>query len=223
MHPRHGELLSAAVLRPLTEQLVLAAPVRAGDAVCELMGDGGELTRRLQSAVGPAGTVVVSNSSDHILAADASMDVVASLINIVFANAPELLGDAVRVLRPGGVLAVVVWDAADPPPFEGALDAALREQGIESRVIRAVLSRVDPPRGSLVTTLRDVARFDGLAQLWTAMVEQRGVAAELVNRGESVLRAVRARYAESMERFAAPDGTMRIPFTARLIRRERSR
>jgi hypothetical protein len=51
--------------------------------------------------------------------------------------------------------------------------------------------------------LRDVVRFDGIDQLWTALVTERGIAAELDAAGRAALEA-------SLHRWIAADGTLRI-------------
>ena len=55
--------------------------------------------------------------------------------------------------------------------------------------------------------LRDVVRFDGIDQLWAALVTERGIAAELDPRRRAGLEA-------SLDRWIAADGTLRIAVEA---------
>ena len=240
MRPRQGEALAASVLRPLAEQLVAALRVHRGAVVCELMCDGGVLTRSLAPVIGAAGTLVAVDTDSvlahaaagsvaslctaraavgdgaHIPLDERCCDAVASLVNVVFADAAALFQDARRVLRSGATAAVLVWDADDPPAHEAALDAALRGAGVTSAFMQRLLAPVAVPDGATQTVVRDVVRLDTIAHLWAAVTD-RPVGAELVALPPATVAAVRRAYEEALSAYRAPDATLRIPISARLI------
>jgi len=238
---RQGDALGAAVLRPLGEQLIAAMHLEPGAVVCELMCDGGVLSSALARALPVDGTLVLTDTDRAMLEGvaaqaggacriearvidgpripldDASCDALTSLLTLTFAEAGALLADARRVLRPGGSLAVVVWDAANPPAHEAALDAALRANGVTSRFMQRVLAPVNAPAGVAQTVLHDVARLETFAHLWAACVDQRPLSDELAALDEAVVTAMRRDHEALLMRFAAADGTLRVPLSARLL------
>ena len=241
-NPRQGELLAAAVLRPLAEQLVAALDLRPGAVVCELMCDGGVLTRALAGVAGAVGTLIVTDTDgelaraaatehgasctvqahvidgEHVPLDDASCDAVVSLLSLGFAEAGALLREARRLLRPpGGIATLLVWDPQHPPAHEAALAAALTAHRVESPFLRRALAPVDAGPDAQVTQLRDVARLDTFAHLWAASVSQRAVAGELAAVAPATLDAIRRDYERGVAEFCAADGTMRIPLTARML------
>ncbi|MBV8194073.1 MAG: methyltransferase domain-containing protein, partial [Candidatus Dormibacteraeota bacterium] len=139
--PRQGEWLGNVVLGPFAEQLLSALAIAPGDVVCELMCDVGVLSRELAPATGRTGTLILADSDASLAEAgataqrrwckaraltidgpripvdDAICDRVTSLINIQFADTEALLDDALRVLRPGGSGAFVLWDPDEPPAY----------------------------------------------------------------------------------------------------------
>jgi hypothetical protein len=72
-------------------------------------------------------------------------------------------------------------------------------------------SRGLPKRSWSRRTLADVARFDGVDQLWMALVVERNVP---VPAGAEA--PMRARLTHHLSAFTAADGTMRIPVRATL-------
>ena len=240
MRPRFGAALSATVLRPLAEQLVQEIEVRPGAVVCDLICDGGTLTPFLARAVAPIGVVVtidtdlelatqaaenvlhiskvVPKMSDGATVAldDAACDAVASLLTVVFADHRFLLQDARRVLRPDGTGAVLVWDPELPPAFASLLQDSLRDEGIVSPFLDRMLTPVEPPRGAVTRGLRDVCRVETATHLWAAMLDG-PLAVESAALPEQTVASVRARYEASLQEYAEPDGTLRIPVHARVI------
>ena len=240
MRPRFGAALSATVLRPLAEQLVQEIELRPGAVVCDLICDGGSLTPFLARAVAPIGVVVTidtdlelaTQAAENVLPIskvvpkmsdgatvpldDASCDAVASLLTMVFADHRFLLQDARRVLRPDGTGAVLVWDPERPPAFAALLQDSLRDEGIVSPFLERMLSPVDAPRGAAVRGLRDVCRVETATHLWAAMRDG-PLAVELAALPDETVSSVRARYEASLQEYAEPDGTLRIPVHARVI------
>ena len=114
------------------------------------------------------------------------------------------------------------WDPDDPPPHERALADALRDTaGIDSRFLGECLAApaAGDRAGWEMTQLHDVARFDGIAQYWAAMVLERPVLTELRSLTEDEDRAVCDACEVALQPYIAADGTMRIPVTATMLRR----
>lgn len=245
MAPRFGRLYASAVLRPLAEQVVDALDVHPGETGCDLMCDAGTLGLAFAAVVGPEGRVLfvdtdaatsdaarreVSRSgcaavslvagAHAIPVTTASCDRVASLLTAGFWDGASLFDEAERVRTPGGSAAIVTWDEANPPAHEVALEAALRaEVGLDSRFLRACRAPVSMPRHWETVLLRDVVRFDGMAQYWAAMVLERPVAGEIASLPETALQASRMACERALRAFIAADGTMRIPVAATMLRR----
>ncbi|HUZ70571.1 MAG TPA: hypothetical protein VMU65_12760 [Candidatus Saccharimonadales bacterium] len=246
MEPRFGRLYSAAVLRPFAEQLVDEVGVGAGGVACDLLCDGGTLAVALGAAVGMEGRVILvdtdaalltavsrdvaasgcavatSVATDRVLAmTDGTCDRVASLCTLGFWDGADPFDEVERIVMASGVAAFVVWDGADPPAHERALLDALRDEaGMRSPFLdRCLPVGVADGRAHWDTvTLRDVVRFDGMAQYWAAMVVERPVAAELAGASASTLDAVRGACERALRPWIAADGTMRIPVTATMAR-----
>jgi hypothetical protein len=243
VEPRYGRLYSAAVLRPFAEQLVDELAVRVGEVACDLLCDAGTLAVALGSAVGAEGRVVLVDDDEVLLAAashdvasstsavaterirsltDGSCDRVGSLFTLGFWDGADPLDETERLLNASGAAAFAVWNGADPPAHERALLDAIRDEaGMHSAFLERCLP-VDIAAGREhweAVTLRDVVRFDGMAQYWAAMVLERPVAQELAGASEALLGAVRGACEQALQSYIAPDGTMRIPVTATMIRR----
>jgi SAM-dependent methyltransferase len=249
MEPRFGRLYSAAVLRPFAEQLVDEIGVSSGDVACDLLCDAGTLGVAFGAAVGTRGQVVLVDSDADLLAtaahdvaasgctvttsdvtdraatvADRSCDRAGSLFTFGFWDGPDPFDELARIVAPGGVAALLVWDRGDPPPHERVLWDSLRnEAGMHSPFLERCL-----PVGVAglsatweTQTLHDVVRFDGIAQYWAAMVVERPVATELAGASATLVDAVRAACERGLSPYIAADGTMRIPVTATMLRHRR--
>ena len=245
MEPRFGRLYASAVLRPLAEQVVDALDMHPGETGCDLICDSGTVGLAFAAVAGPSGRVLLVDTDAAMSAAarreisrsgcaavscvagahaipvtTASCDRVASLLTAGFWDGASLFDEADRVRTPAGSAAIVTWDEMDPPAHEIALEAALRaEVGLDSRFLRACRAPVSVPRHWETMLLRDVVRFDGMAQYWAAMVLERPVASEIAAVPEAVRRAVRGACERALQAFIAADGTMRIPVAATMLRR----
>jgi SAM-dependent methyltransferase len=225
------------VLRPIAEQVMRALEVRAGQTVLDIVCDAGALTRELAVAV--HGGVVFAADVDPDLAAcaagdlgaarscvidsvrvllpDGACDRVGSLLTLGFA--PRVLADARRVLRADGRAALAIWDPEQPPAHELALLEALRAETAQgSPYLEAALSWPLDTTGWRVERIHDVVRFDGAAHFWAAAVIERPLLAEFEGRASAVAAAVRSNALSRLSRFAAHDGSLRIPVHALLLR-----
>jgi SAM-dependent methyltransferase len=240
MEPRYGRLYAAAVLRPFAEQLIDSLGVGAGDSACDVVCDRGTLTAALVRAVEPGGTVFAADVDAALAAAaaaderpgsvvraivcdgsmlplpDASLDRAGCLFTLGFVDGAELVADVLRATRPGGRIVVFAWDPDHPPAHEAALKDALREEtGIASPFLAAVLSRFPSgPPSARVARVHDVVRFDGFAHYWAAAVAERPVRAELDALPGDAAARVHGACDAALQRFAAADGTLRIPVSA---------
>jgi SAM-dependent methyltransferase len=247
VEPRFGRLYSTAVLRPLAEQLVDQLDVRPGASACDVLCDSGTLGVTLGAAVGASGRVLLVDTDASLLRTaaidvaragsavetspvqqsalplgDASCDRVGSLCTFGFWPGGSMMDEALRITRRDGVAALLTWDPDDPPPHERALATALRDvTGTPSRFLTECIAA--PVRAQHAgwerDLLRDVVRFDGMAQYWAAMVLERPALAQLRDAPAATVIAVRDACERSLQRCIAADGTIRIPVTAIMWRR----
>jgi hypothetical protein len=139
-------------------------------------------------------------------------DLAVSLLTVAGAErAGRALAELARVARR---VAVVVW--TDGATHENALCDAWRELGAPGALPDTMLTAATPP-GWSGSELADVARFDGIGQLWAGLVTERGVAVPA-----AMATALQERLAENVAAFTAADGTMRIPVRATLLTRDGS-
>jgi SAM-dependent methyltransferase len=221
VEPRFGRLYSTTVLRPLAEQLVAELGVQPGHVACDLLCDAGTLGAAFAPAVGTQGRVVLVES-DVALPQAATCDRVGSLCTFGFWSGTSLLDESLRITRHGGAAAVLTWDPDHPPAHEGALVDALRDvAGIDSPFLRECLAAPAPDEaaGWERAALRDVVRFDGIAQYWAAMVLERPRLTELGGASEQTATALRRACEAALQPYIAADGTIRIPVAATMWRR----
>lgn len=130
------EALWAASLAPPQRALLALAALRPGERVLDLACGSGLLSQQAARAVGPQGQVLGSDISERMVEVasanaaragltnlrfergemervpqpDASADAVLCALGLMYTPSPEAaLAEMVRVLRPGGRLAVAVW------------------------------------------------------------------------------------------------------------------
>ena len=229
-----GHTLAVAVYRPLAEQLVAVAAPRPGESVLEVSAGDGEVSRRLAGAASePPATVVVATdalaralgeaivslTAPAVVApawqlpfGDGDFDLAVSLLAVVGGERTgQAFAELARVARR---TEVVVW--TDGATHENALRDAWRELGAPGALPATLMTAATPP-GWTESELADVARFDGIGQLWAGLVTERGVAVPA-----AVARALQERLAENVAAFTAADGTMRIPVRATLLTRDGS-
>jgi hypothetical protein len=206
-----GPVGGATVLGPWAERLVDALRPRPGERILDASGDGGVLGRRLARAVGPHGAVIAAGPGGHPAAAG-PFAAAASLFSIPLDADPGAhLAGLLRAVDPrAGRIAVLVQLGGEGSPHETAVAAVLG--GARPATLTAV--EIDSLRGGgplHPERLRDVVRFDGLGQLWTALVTERGIDAALDARRRGALEA-------SLGRWIAADGTLRIAAEAVCLR-----
>jgi len=139
----YEQQLVPALFRQYAPMLVAAARVAAGERVLDVACGTGVVTRVLAERVGPRATPVGLDIAPGMLAvardaqpaidwrhgdarslpfADASFDIVVCQFGLMFFGEPmRALEEMLRVLKPGGRLAVSVWDEIVRNPGSAAL------------------------------------------------------------------------------------------------------
>jgi hypothetical protein len=196
------------VYRPLAEQLAGLAAATDGQRVLELSAGDGELTSLLRAAVGADGLVEVVQGDRHFTQPVDHFDLAVSLLAIdaqdeLHAVLPQLAVVANRVL---------VMVAAAGATHDNALRTAWRAIVGEELTALPPTDPVASPNGWRQRRLSDVARFDGIGQLFTALTDERGIEVPADRRD-----ALRDRLAREVAPFTAADGTMRIPVHVTLV------
>jgi len=132
---------------PVIDLLAQLADLRPGRRVADLAAGTGKLTRQLMVtgascvAVEPSadmravcrrvvpGAPVVAGTAEAVPLASASVDLVTAAQAFHWFDAPVALAEMARVLRPGGVVALL-WNARDESvPWVGELGAIMRAAG----------------------------------------------------------------------------------------------
>jgi ubiquinone/menaquinone biosynthesis C-methylase UbiE len=147
----YEESFVPALFQPWAPRMADAAHIAAGQRVLDVATGTGILARTVAERVGPAGSVVGLDINDGMLAVarrvaphiewrldraealpfgDSSFDAVVSQFGLMFfEDKPGALREMWRVLRPGGRLAVAVWDSVENAPGIRTLMGLLQEYG----------------------------------------------------------------------------------------------
>ena len=129
-----------------TETLMKAADLHIGDRVLEVAAGTGDLAVTIAQSVGSGGHVVAVDSSAKMLAhaekaarefglnnietrvmnaeslefnENSFNAVICRMALMLFGNPSTALTEMLRVVKPGGKVAVMVWSSADKNPFHG--------------------------------------------------------------------------------------------------------
>lgn len=143
----YEEFFVPALFQPWADHVADAAAVGSGQDVLDVACGTGVLTRKIHTRVQPGGTATGLDCNPDMLAtaqrtepaidwqsgraeslpfADHSFDAVVSQFGIMFfQDRQTALAEMWRVLRPGGKLAVAVWDKLDNTPGYAAMTALL--------------------------------------------------------------------------------------------------
>ncbi|PZR78413.1 MAG: hypothetical protein DLM65_12930 [Candidatus Aeolococcus gillhamiae] len=193
--------------RPLAEQLAgLAAPGQ-GESVLELSAGDGELTARLQAAVGGGGSVEVIERPGTTVPRQGAFDLVVSLLAVETQAELDVMQPHLEVVAGRAFIGI----GAGGLTYDNALQAAWRRLTGADLGALASSAPVAAPRGWRQRRLSDVARFDGIDQLLIALLDERGI--DVAPRRA----ALRERLAREVAPFTAADGTMRIPVHVTLV------
>jgi ubiquinone/menaquinone biosynthesis C-methylase UbiE len=140
---RHSEIIKE-MFAPLTEALIREAGISEGDSVLDIAGGAGEPSLTIAERVGPTGSVTCTDAvaemveaaraearsrgitnvefkqctADSLPFADESFDFVVSRLGAMFFPDPlAACKEMLRVVKPGGMIALVVWHKSELNPF----------------------------------------------------------------------------------------------------------
>jgi len=139
----HAETIRL-MFAPVTQALITEADIRPGQSVIDVAAGAGEPALTIAQHVGASGSVMCTDAITEMLAAserkaehlglknvdfrqcesqslpfpDQTYDVAVSRLGIMFAADPAVaLKEMVRVVKPGGVISLVVWHKSELNPF----------------------------------------------------------------------------------------------------------
>jgi SAM-dependent methyltransferase len=238
---------------PLTHWMIDAIAPQPGERVLELAAGLGETGLLVAELVAPAGGVVISDQAEAMLAGARERAAALGLSNVEFSvlnaewiDLPVASVDAVlcrwgymlmvdplaalretrRVLRPGGRVALAVWDSLEENPWAALPAAELRERGLvapaqaggpgpfaladEDR-LRDLLDSAGffESRIERVELARRHASFD---DFWETTLDlSRSFHDAVLARPQQEIDEIRASLAERLAHYRARDGGIELP------------
>ena len=141
-----------AMFMPLTEALIEDAHIAPGHSVLDVAGGAGEPSLTIADTVGPGGSVTCTDfasemveaarseaarrgltnitfrqcSADALPFADNTFDVAVSRLGVMFfPDVPAALREMLRVVKPGGSVAFLVWRGPEVNPFFSVTSAVV--------------------------------------------------------------------------------------------------
>jgi SAM-dependent methyltransferase len=249
---RHHDTIRTMFL-PLTRALIEQARIAPGQSVLDVAGGSGEPSLTIAQAVGPTGFVMCTDAiaemvavaerealarglknmqfrqctADSLPFADESFDVAVSRLGVMFFPDPvAAVREMLRVIKPGGRVALAVWGKSELNPYSYVVT------GVVSRYVPAVPVAPDAPDafrfaepGKLAGVLNDaggidvtqrVVKFDMAAPLspeefWDMRSE---ISESLREKLKTLSSEDRGRLADEVQeavRDFFPDGQMRFP------------
>jgi SAM-dependent methyltransferase len=240
---------------PVSRWMIDALHLRPGQRVLELAAGLGETGMFAAELVAPTGGVIISDQAEAMLDGARARAAELGLSNVEFqvlgaewidlplasvdavvcrwgymlmADPAAALSETRRVLRPGGRLALAVWDAIEHNPWAGLPAAELRQRGLAP----APQQGQSPPgpfalgNGALVAALLEDAGFtqidvqgmevmrrhESFDELWEVTLDlSRSFHDTVMARPKGDVEEIRAGLAKRLEPFTRPDGTLEVP------------
>jgi SAM-dependent methyltransferase len=249
---RRGEAIRA-VGEPVSRWMLDAVSLQPGERVLELaagLGDTGLLAAGL---VAPTGGVIISDQAEAMLDGARAQAEELGVANVEFqvlnaewidlplasvdavlcrwgymlvADPAAALAETRRVLRPGGRLALAVWDSAQQNPWAMLPSLELIERGITAPPVPGTPGQFALSDRERVRELLEQAGFTEI-EVQALDLEQRPPSFEafwdtildvsrifhdaVLSRPESEIGGIRAGVASRLEPYTRPDGALAIP------------
>jgi SAM-dependent methyltransferase len=249
---RHQEMIRRFGA-PVSEWMLDAVSLQPGERVLELAAGLGETGMLAAELIAPMGGVIVSDQADAMLDGARARAAELGLSNVEFqvigaewidlplasvdavlcrwgymllADPPAALTETRRVLRPGGRVALAVWDSVQHNPWALLPAIELIERGVTSPPAPGTpgpFALGDPER------VRELLRQAGFAEIdvqalditqhhdsfdsfWETTLDISNAFHDAVlSRPEPEIAEIRAGLATRLEPFLEPDGTLAIP------------
>ncbi len=245
----YDEFFLPALFEEWTSRVVDAAQIVTGQAVLDVACGTGALTLAAAERVGPGGSVVGLDINEAMLAVarqkgtkiewrhgqaeslpfpDQSFDAVVSQFGLMFfADRRAAIEEMVRVLQPGGRLAVAVWDSLENTPGYAAVTHLLERlfgrptaEALRAPYVlgdRQVLQSLFAGVGLTdiqVNTIEGTARFPSL-ELWMYTDVKGWTLAKLLDDAQFDL--LQREAAKILQPFVNGDGTVAFSAPAHII------
>jgi SAM-dependent methyltransferase len=238
---------------PVSAWMLDAVSPQPGQRVLELAAGLGETGMLAAELVAPMGGVIVSDQADGMLEGARARAVELGLSNIEFqvigaewidlplasvdavlcrwgymllADPPAALAETRRVLRPGGRVALAVWDSVQHNPWALLPTLELIERGLGSPPAPGTpgpFALGDPERVREllahagfaeidVHTLEIEQRYPSFGDYWETTLDiAHAFHNAVLSRPEPEIAEIRAGLAARLQPFSEPDGTLAIP------------
>jgi SAM-dependent methyltransferase len=238
---------------PVSQWMLDALSLQPGERVLELaagLGDTGLLAAEL---VAPVGRVIISDQAETMLAGARARAEELGLDNVEFrvlnaewidlplasvdavlcrwgymllADPAAALAETRRVLRPGGRLALAVWDSAQQNPWALLPGLELIERGVTTPPAPGTPGQFALADGERLRGLLEQAGFTEIEVLSLALEQRhasfeafwettldvsRGFHDAVLSRPQSEVAEIRSGLASRLAAYEAPDGTLAIP------------
>jgi SAM-dependent methyltransferase len=242
-----------AFAAPLTHWLIDAIVPQRGQRVLELAAGLGETGLLAAELVAPMGGVIISDHADGMLEAARASAERLGLNNVEFrafnaewidlpvasvdavlcrwgymlmVDPPAALAETRRVLRPGGRLALGVWDRIESNPWAAVPGALLRERGLVPAPAEGApgpFALGDPERvrellqsagfSEIHVEALDLARrHSSFDEFWEVTLDlSRMFHDAVLARPEPEIAEIRSALAEHLQPYTAADGSLEVP------------
>lgn len=250
---RRRQEMMRELAAPVSHWLVSAISPQPGQRVLELAAGLGETGMLAAELVAPMGGVVVSDQAEAMLEGARARAIELGLSNVEFqvlnaewidlpvasvdavicrwgymlmADPGAALSETRRVLRPGGRVALAVWDAVERNPWAVLPARELAERGLASAADRNApgpftlgdaerVSDLLAQAGFSETRVEAqdlIRRHSSFDELWDSTLDLSRVFHDAVlARPEPEIAEIKASLAERFAPYTAPDGTIEIP------------
>ena len=242
-----------AFAAPVSHWLIDAVAPQPGERLLELAAGLGETAMLAAELVAPHGGVIVSDQAEAMLEGARTRAIALGLANVEFqvlnaewidlpvasidvvlcrwgymlmADPSAALRDTRRVLRPGGRVALAVWDQLEHNPWMMLPVQELRERGLTEPVSPGTPGPFTLSSAERVLELLEQAGFaeiriealdlhrrhTGFEELWDSTLDlSRALHDAVLDRPEPEIAEIHAALAERFAPYTADDGSLDIP------------